>query len=443
LGFLAIVAPARAAEPELNHRAGQVTTPDGKPIAGASIRVLGASASAREGQVCPTALAGVGKTYTSDAQGRYELVDLDPRLKYELTVTAAGHKAHVIENLSGAVTTPITTKLKPQDAEIDQTAAVTGRVLDDDGKPLAGAVVEIYGEAKGTGQGASEQFGGITNVDPWAVTDAEGKFVLAAKGEHRHFFTRVFAQGFATQAVRMDGGNVDTTDNNEVRLTRGCTVTGRLVKDGQPLAGVEMRLSQQDRNAERFTQNYSVGTDADGKFTFEHVPETDDYFVGAAIESLGSRGATGAVKIKTGANAATPTDVGDVVVGPAVTIRGTVVLPEGVKSAKGLTLWVGPMDQFDGARGEVGEDGAFKISGIPAGVVTLRVVGRTLGLSPENASYFEGMREMIGTVKEDTTLRLKLVSEKPGPRSYGSFNQAEYEAKQHAPLEGAPEAEKQ
>lgn len=437
-----LVVSVRAAEPALNHRAGQVTTPDGKPIEGASVRVVGASASAHEDQVCPAILAGVGKTYACDAEGRYELVELDPRLKYELTVTAAGHKAHLIENLSGAATKAITTKLKPQDAEVDQTAAVVGRVLDDEGKPLAGAVVEIYGESKGTGNGTSEQFGGITEIDPWAVADAEGKFVLAAKGEHRHFFTRVFAPGFATQAVQMNGGNADTTENNEVRLTRGCTVTGRLVKDGQPLPGVEMKLAQAGRNSERFTAFFSIGTDADGKFTFEHVPETDDYIVTAAIESLGSRGATEVVKFKTGVDPATPTDVGDVTVGPAVTIQGHVVLPEGVKSAKGVTLSVEPLGSFDGVRADVGEDGTFKVAGIPPGVVTIRAWGKSLSLSEENVSYCAPMREMLGTVKEDTTLRLKLIKEDPGPHSYGGIRQPEYEAKQQAPLEGAGEGEK-
>jgi protocatechuate 3,4-dioxygenase beta subunit len=65
---------------------------------------------------------------------------------------------------------PVTLTLKTSDlADRDPALVLKGRVLDDDGDPLPGAVVEPFGFQKGTGG----QYGGLTGFDPLALTDDE------------------------------------------------------------------------------------------------------------------------------------------------------------------------------------------------------------------------------------------------------------------------------
>ena len=53
-------------------------------------------------------------------------------------------------------------------------------------------------------------------------------------------------------------------DIHEFGTTTGARVTGRIVKDGQPLAGIKLDLVQQDRNSETFLDVVSAWTDETG-----------------------------------------------------------------------------------------------------------------------------------------------------------------------------------
>src|SRR5262245_25061412 len=70
----------------------------------------------------------------------------------------------------------------------------------------------------------------------------------------------------------------------------GAEVTGRLVKDDKPLAGVVMRMSQKDRGCEHFISDWDAATDAEGKFTFKYLPADDDCWLYAEQRSLADRG---------------------------------------------------------------------------------------------------------------------------------------------------------
>jgi hypothetical protein len=134
-------------------------------------------------------------------------------------------------------------------------------------------------------------------------------------------------------------------------------------------------------------------------------------------------------------------DTGDITAGPAVTISGKCVLPEGVKSFKGVTLRVSP-NYYDGASVNIGEDGSFKVAGMPVGSISMRISGGGLVLSPDNTSYFAGNREMLGNVVGDTTLKLKLAKTSDVPQNGGGYSGNEYEAKKGEPLHGIDEEEK-
>jgi hypothetical protein len=223
-------------------------------------------------------------------------------------------------------------------------------------------------------------------------------------------------------------------------MSRGCSVTGRLVKDGKPLAGVKMRLSQVNLNSEQCFGFFSIGTDDDGRFTFEHLQEVENFQIMAAINSLGSRGATPLVKATTAALAGQAVDVGDITVVPAVTISGKCIFPAGA-NVKGTAVYISSCD-LDVGTATVNEDGTFKIPGIAPGSVSLNVSGPSLELSSENLSYYPPMRTMIGTVDKDSTLVLKLEPTAREMHDTGGYSDEAYEAKKAQPLQGIPEEEK-
>ena len=90
----------------------------------------------------------------------------------------------------------------------------------------------------------------------------------------------------------------------------------------------------------------------------------------------------------------------------------------------------------------IAEDGSFKVAGMPVGSVSMRISGGGLVLSPDNASYFSGNREMLGKVEGDTTLTLKLAKQADVPQDGGGYSGNEYEAKKSEPLQGVAEEEK-
>ena len=193
-------------------------------------------------------------------------------------------------------------------------------------------------------------------------------------------------------------------------------------------------------NSETCFGFFSIGTDADGRFTFEHLQEVENYQVLAAIKSLGSRGATPLVKVTTGALAGQVADVGDITVGPAVTIRGKCIFPAGAQ-VKGTAVYISSSD-LDVGTATVNEDGTFKIPGIAPGSVSLNVSGPSVGLSADNLSYYPPVRQMIGTVDKDTTLVLKLEPTTHERHDMSGYSSEVYEAKKTQPLQGITEEEK-
>jgi hypothetical protein len=405
-------------------------------VAGATVRIMSATPRSAEDVAAPPLFLGVGKIYATAEDGFFLLDELDSRLKYDIVVSAPNHNAQMLEDVPATTNQPIQCKLKVQPTGIDKDTTVTGRILDDDGKPLAGALLRLFGEQSGN----THRFGGIANVDETAVTADDGSFLFVADRAGRNFDLMLSAVGYAPQIARCVSGAEPAGD---LRLSHGCAVTGRLVKGGQPLAGVTIGISQADRSAERCVGFFYAGTDEQGRFTFRNLPENDSFDVVAVMQSLASRGATQKVAVNTasGAPGSDSVDTGDLVVGPAVTIHGKLLLPEGIgKPPSGTRMWLRVENSFDSVSAPIGPEGTFTVHGVPPGAVDLSISGRGLRLSPDNKSYNDF--SLVGSVEGETVdLTIKLeVDATNGSRSYrGNPN---YQALKKQPLEGVAAPEK-
>src|SRR5690242_11739044 len=124
---------------------GKVTDNQGKPIESAKVYVISAQVRPPSAADCPSNYKGVGALTASDTSGAFTLDELDSRLKYRVVVIADHFKA---KEASASVDTkrPLFVKLLPQPKELNNDNSVTGHVFDNDGKPIAGALVTLQGE---------------------------------------------------------------------------------------------------------------------------------------------------------------------------------------------------------------------------------------------------------------------------------------------------------
>jgi RNA polymerase sigma factor (sigma-70 family) len=162
---------------------------------------------------------------------------------------------------------PTAPKVVVADEAKAPTGFLTGRVVDPDGKPLAGARVWLRSHGK--------------TPDAETTTDGAGKYRLgpvraAVSGRGADLF--VEAPGFARQYVASPlvypGSD---RDGNEIALTRGQRVRGQLIDiDGKPRAGtmVEIQLSRHylGHTTLDLGEPYCLTTDAEGRFESPPLP---------------------------------------------------------------------------------------------------------------------------------------------------------------------------
>jgi RNA polymerase sigma-70 factor (ECF subfamily) len=183
------------------------------PVAGAKVG-LGKAA------ICAT---------TSDGGGRFELRGFTGKSERNVVVSAAGYA-------STALPAPTT------DAEVEFSMrrgfAAAGRIVDVDGKPLAGVHVAV--EASQRGEGVDRTSCGF------ATTDADGRFRAADLDRSMAHVLSASAdgRGRARQSVLPPRDDADASDVGDVRMSPPRAIEGVAVKqDGSPWAGAEVQLT--------------------------------------------------------------------------------------------------------------------------------------------------------------------------------------------------------
>lgn len=420
----------------LLHRLGMITQRDGKPIMGAVVRVIDVDCVRSETGFFPESCSGVGKLYVSSVTGEYELTDLDPRLRYYLSVAAPGFQVKLLQYVEPQRVDTLKTTLAPIAKDRPESDALEGKVLDQEGKPIKGAWIEIAGETTRTANSRSDTFGALSGVDHYGVTDSDGAFHFPCKGSGRTFYVRLSAIGFAPQSMILTSGT-DAAGGNAVRLSRGVSIRGRLVKDGQPLAGRKMLLCQVNDNSDTYIGMLKAGTAGDGRFTIEHVPENMEFKMAAAPSSLGSRGATKIVNVKSASNAGEATDVGDVAVGPALTLSGRLFMDKGAALPQNMSVTVTPTQGIESLNMKVNPDGTFELAGLSPGPVELSFYeDPQVRVAEDNPCEWNHGHALLGKMESDTKLNVHLVPTPKGPDTGGGWTGDQYRDALARPLQG-------
>jgi hypothetical protein len=295
---------------------GHVTA--GGAIPKATVFIFTAGPKVGTSTFCPSCYADCRKSAKSDAQGDFKIESLDPQLVFRILVVAKGFTPRFVSKVDPAHG-PVDVELEPVDsAEITPDRSIRGQVVGPDGKPVVGAVVESRGIRRKNDAGS--MWGQLPGVDPLAVTDEQGEFLLSAREPFQSLDVRVEARTFANKQLdNLASGTV----RHKLTLTEGVTVKGRVVWQDKPLAGVSVGMVSVDRGVENFTGNFDIGTDSEGRFAFVNLPPNVDYFIYGLMDTLRRYGAIPTRKIHAGEDGAI-VDAGDLAVGPSERLAGRV-----------------------------------------------------------------------------------------------------------------------
>lgn len=213
---------------------GRVVDDSDRPVSGARVVLLRSSPSApRPLRLPPPGTPGLLET-VSGGDGKFSLPGL-PAREIDLQVAKTGHAPAALRGL----------ELPPGSGSWDlgpvvlaRGVALSGRVVDRGGKPVAAA--EIFRAARASSAEAFE--GSLRDAEPEARSGADGRFTLVdlPAGPPVHLFVR--ASGYLPILVR--GLVPPSLEPVTVRLEEGESLAGRVLDAaGSPVAGAQVSLA--------------------------------------------------------------------------------------------------------------------------------------------------------------------------------------------------------
>jgi hypothetical protein len=228
-----------------------------------------------------------------------------------------------------------------------------------------------------------------------AVTDEAGHFVLCCKQEIDAIHATVEGPGFAQRLILLKPGR-----DHLIRVQEGVTVSGRIVHEDKPLAGIMVGLVTTERAAGEFIRYGEIATDPDGRFLIPNVTPEREFVLYATMTSLKG---VGAVPEKVFATGRTQTiqNLGDLVVQPGFQVSGRVVLSNGKPIPPGTKLLLGREKAWDHAEAVLDDTGRFAFRGVPRGPVGLNVNVRGYKCSRQNPNLDWLNGGIVGTVDRD------------------------------------------
>jgi beta-lactamase regulating signal transducer with metallopeptidase domain len=407
---------------------GNIKGKNGAPVP-ATVFIFTASPKVGTSTLCPSCYLDCRKSAKTDSKGDFKVESLDPNLLFRILVVANHYEPRFVDNVDPSNPLPPFELQASGAAEAEPNRSVKGRLLDPDGRPIIGAVIDTQGISR------------VSNIDPLAVTDEDGQFLLAAKEAFQSTDFRVQARAFANKTFT----NITSgTDRHDLVMTEGSSVTGRVLYNGKPLPNVSVGMVSEDRRMDRYTGNFNVGTGADGRFSFVNIPADVNYYIYGLMKSMRPYGSITVTNVHS-AKDGEIIDIGDLIVSPGYQVAGRVVLADGNRVPPNTQLLLSRDKAWDSIQLTLSDDGGFEATDIPAGGISLSV--RIPGYRPSARNFSMNRRlnpnGIIGQIDRNAT-NLVLLMEKRDDSGilFGSVNSniQEAEQAQNHPIHGAEAA---
>ena len=300
---------------------------------------------------------------------------------------------------------PANSAVLPRSTDAPKRTLVHGRVLLPDGAPAAGALVTVNGPIVVLTGGGGNRI--LSNVQSTACNN---------DGE----FSYDFPEWVKTIAVRVNApGTVATmvypllpAVENVVQLSAGARVSGRVLRQAKGIGGIQVVLVSVSPDP---LEKYAAETNDDGRFTIDHVHPVRDHQLFVPMDSVADDNLAAVVQSFRTGHEGQLTEVAELNLHPACTVRGKVVMSKG-ENSRGLSAVLGrsAVSGGDSQSVPVGEDGTFVLRGVPKESVMLWITeGEATSLayrpSSKNHSLDPVQRDRLcGRVDEDLALTVLL-----------------------------------
>lgn len=343
---------------------GYVKSMDGKPLAGAAVRVMAVREFGKRDRDSATDSPEAGTLAMTDADGHFILPPLPDNRLYRLLAVADGFDSAQFLGMDPK-SDPVEIRLKPLGANDGKPLySVKARVVGPDGKPLAFAVVE----PDGVGMGGGTSWGGSQGFASQAVTGTNGEFTLGRATPFDRIQLTITSKGLAPNKLWL---NV-TNEVQAIKMGVGAIIRGRVLLEDKPLAGVKVAVSGQDRNSEVYAGRFQATTGTNGDFIFEHLPPDTAWEFYGTMDSFKKYGALPPRMEQTSGHGQV-TDLGDLKLVPALHLAGLVKTRQGEPLPPGLKVIVEYGNGMDSQTADVDGEGRFRFEGLGKAMVQIYV----------------------------------------------------------------------
>ena len=374
----ALAAEPSAVRPSIE---GVVSGPDGKPVDGVRVDVSTAAPRVGPGIFCPSCYLDCAKSAKTDAEGKFAIENVDPTLKFRLVLAKPGLRTletDLIDPLLG----PASLSLEELPDDVDPARVVSG-IVRLNGSPVAGALVYPFGAKTAE----MRWWGQVDGVDS-TVTDENGFFAMPLPANYQAIDIEIRGDGMCgEQLALLEPGREPLA----IEARTGATVVGRLVSDGNPVAGMSVAVVQLGRSTDDgiFIKAVGAVTDEQGRFEFRHLPPDQRYCIYSTVGEAKQTESPYILVTKTFAVPATgeTRDVGSLEVAEPLSIRGTVKSVDGEPLPENLKIWLGRDPAWDLVAVPVKQDGSFQATGLPPETYEIGIAGRQLAVVHDQIPY--------------------------------------------------------
>jgi protocatechuate 3,4-dioxygenase beta subunit len=227
-----------------------------------------------EGLVTISAMPEGEFTFMVEAPDRYILgwSDESPQRWKDLIAESRDEGSAAMRcSLEHGVPFDLTSGMPQVTISLEPGVTISGRVLDPDGKPVAGATVAPARSGTGRSYTGDTRFSVATKEDGTfqvvlPPTDGRKYNLIVHDGKYQEW--RTWANGVGTVLETVAGQRIE---NLELRLTRPGIIRGRTVDGrGRPVAGVYVQTRAEDRLEHNY-YNPATRSDKDGNFELPFV----------------------------------------------------------------------------------------------------------------------------------------------------------------------------
>lgn len=420
---------------------GRIQAAKGSPIVGAAVVIDSAAPRSGAALLTPPCHPDCLKSCFTDAEGKFTIGGLDDAFLYKLIVAKAGYETKIVSKVDtrkGAISVALGDPRFWSPTTMNRT--LEGRLLDENGQPVSAAIVAPRGYMDGGGG----MHGPMDDIASISVSDRNGRFDICTGRHVDTLHIEVRTEGLVPQLF--NDVPVGMLRVEDVRLSRGVTVRGRVLFQRQPVEGAAVGIVWTKRVAGDFSGPWEALTRADGTFSIPVVTANQPVFIYGKMDSIKDKGSLKRIELTTGENG-TVLDTHDLEIGQAYKIDGRITLSDGKALPAASKINLGRQGIWDGESVELQPDGRFQFVGIPEERISLNpmipgtspvVSDLQYHLSAKNRSFDPSRQALRGKVDDDVTINILM---EPGaPADLAVPDKATWDRLEASRLEGVADA---